>query len=192
MPSIIKPMMTEISLNVLDVSENSTRAGASLVTIQVTADKAQDRLTIIIEDNGCGMSPEQVLRVTDPFYTTRTTRKVGLGIPFFKQAAESTGGSFLIESEEGRGTRVTAVFGLSHIDRMPLGDMCATIHNLIVYHPDTDFCYTYTYNEASFTLDTREMREILGGVPLNTPEVSDYIMEYLRENQQETDGGCLI
>lgn len=87
---------------------------------------------------------------------------------------------------------MTAVFGLSHIDRMPLGDMNATIHNLIVYHPDTDFLYTYTYNDASFTLDTREMREILGGIPLNTPEVSAYIMEYLKENQQETDGGALI
>lgn len=185
-------MMTEISLNVLDVSENSTRAGASLVTIEVTADTAADRLTIVIADDGCGMTSEQVEHVTDPFFTTRTTRKVGLGIPFFKYAAESTGGSFHIESEPGRGTTVTAVFGLSHIDRMPLGDMNATIHNLIVYHPDTDFCYTYRYNEASFTLDTRQMREILGGIPLNAPEVSDYIMEYLRENQNETDGGAQI
>ena len=201
-------MMTEISLNVLDVSENSTRAGASLVTILVTADTSADKLTIVIADNGCGMTPEQAAHVTDPFFTTRTTRKVGLGIPFFKYAAESTGGSFPIESgrrvmdrlshtieiesEPGRGTTVTAVFGLSHIDRMPLGNMNATIHNLIVYHPDTDFLYTYTYNDASFTLDTREMREILGGIPLNTPEVSAYIMEYLKENQQETDGGALI
>ena len=185
-------MMTEISLNVLDVSENSTRAGASLVTIEVKADTAADRLTIVIADDGCGMTSEQVEHVTDPFFTTRTTRKVGLGIPFFKYAAESTGGSFHIESEPGRGTTVTAVFGLSHIDRMPLGNMNATIHNLIVYHTDAAFCYTYRYNEASFTLDTRQMREILGGIPLNAPEVSDYIMEYLRENQNETDGGAQI
>ena len=84
------------------------------------------------------------------------------------------------------------MFGLSHIDRMPLGDMNATIHNLIVYHPDTDFCYTYTFNDASFTLDTREMREILDGVPLDAPEVSQYIMEYLKENQQETDKGAIL
>ena len=184
--------MTEISLNVLDVSENSTRAGASLVTIQVTADTDADKLTIVIKDDGCGMTAEQVEHVTDPFFTTRTTRKVGLGIPFFKYAAESTGGSFRIESQPGVGTTVTAVFGLSHIDRMPLGDMNATIHNLIVYHPDTDFCYTYTYNGASFTLDTREMREILGGIALNTPEISEYIMEYLKENQKETDGGAQL
>ena len=171
-------MLPEISLNVLDVSENSTRAGATLVEIRVAASQADDTLTIVIADNGCGMTPEQVSRVTDPFFTTRTTRKVGLGIPFFKYAAESTGGS--------------AVFGLSHIDRMPLGDMNATIHNLIVYHPDTDFCYTYTFNGASFTLDTREMREILDGIPLDSPEVSQYIMEYLKENQQEIDKGAIL
>ena len=108
-------MMTEISLNVLDVSENSTRAGASLVTILVTADTVHDKLTIVIADDGCGMTEEQVAHVTDPFFTTRTTRKVGLGIPFFKYAAESTGGSFHIESEPGKGTTVTAVFGLSLI-----------------------------------------------------------------------------
>ena len=176
----------------MDVSENSTRAGASLVEIRVTVDEARDRPAIVIADDGCGMTPEQVSHVTDPFFTTRTTRKVGLGIPFFKFAAESTGGSFSIQSEPGKGTTVTAVFGLSHIDRMPLGDMNATIHNLIVYHPDTDFCYTYTFNDASFTLDTREMREILDGVPLDAPEVSQYIMEYLKENQQETDKGAIL
>ncbi len=185
-------MMTEISLNVLDVAENSTRAGASLVSILVKVSQPDDTLTIVIEDNGCGMTAEQVVHVTDPFFTTRTTRKVGLGVPFFKLAAESSGGHFHIESEPGKGTTVTAVFGLSHIDRMPLGDINCTIHNLIVYHPDTDFHYTYQVNDASFTLDTREMREILGGIPLNTPEVSSYILEYLTENKQETDHGAEI
>ena len=185
-------MLPEISLNVLDVSENSTRAGATLVEIRVAASQADDTLTIVIADNGCGMTPEQVSRVTDPFFTTRTTRKVGLGIPCFKYAAESTGGSFRIESEPGKGTTVTAVFGLSHIDRMPLGDMNATIHNLIVYHPDTDFCYTYEYDGKSFTLDTREFREILGDIPLNSPEVSSYISDYLTENKLETDGGASL
>ena len=159
-------MMTEISLNVLDVAENSTRAGASLVTIEVNVSHADDTLTVII--------------------------KVGLGVPFFKLAAESSGGHFHIESEPGVGTTVTAFFGLSHIDRMPLGDISSTIHNLIVYHPDTDFIYIYRYDGASFTLDTREMREILGGIPLDTPEVSSYILEYLTENKQETDHGAVI
>lgn len=184
-------MMTEISLNVLDVAENSTRAKASLVEITVDADMEADRLTVIIADNGCGMTEEQVAQVTDPFYTSRTTRKVGLGVPFFKYAAESTGGSFSIESQVGVGTTVKAVFVLSHIDRMPLGDITSTIHTLVVYHPDTDFLYTYRYNGRSFSLDTREFRQILEGVPFDTPEISEYIKEYLTENKLETDGGAV-
>lgn len=179
-------------MNVMDVAQNSISAEADLIRLTVEEDTAADRLTIRLEDNGCGMTPEQVSHVTDPFFTTRTTRKVGLGVPFFKLAAESTGGHFHIESEPGKGTSVTAVFGLSHIDRMPLGDITSTIHNLIIYHPDTDFIYTYQYDDSSFTLDTRQMREILDGIPLNAPEVSDYILEYLTENKQETDGGAII
>lgn len=184
-------MMPEISLNILDVAENSTRAGASLVEITVDADPEADRLTVTIADNGCGMTEEQVARVTDPFFTSRTTRKVGLGVPFFKYAAESTGGTFTITSQTGIGTTVIAVFVLSHIDRMPLGDITSTIHTLIVYHPETDFLYRYVYNGASFTLDTREFREVLGDVPFDTPEISEYIREYLAENKQETDGGVI-
>lgn len=184
-------MMTEISLNVLDVAENSTRAGATLVQITVDASQDKDRLVIIIEDDGCGMTPEQVSKVTDPFYTSRTTRKVGLGVPFFKYAAESTGGSFQILSTPGEGTTVTAEFTLSHIDRMPLGDMTATIHNLVIYHPETDFLYRYCYNGRSFTMDTREFRQVLGDIPFDTPEISEYIKEYLTENKLETDGGAV-
>ncbi len=184
-------MMPEISLNILDVAENSTRAGASLVEITVDADMETDRLTVIIKDNGCGMTKEQVDRVTDPFFTSRTTRKVGLGIPFFKYAAESTGGSFTIQSQPGVGTTVTAGFVLSHIDRMPLGDITSTIHTLVVFHPESQFLYRYCYNGASFTLDTREFKQILGDVPFNTPAVSDYIREYLTENKLETDGGAI-
>ena len=181
-------MMTEISLNILDVAENSTKAGAALVTITVDADFEADQLTVSIEDNGCGMTPEQVERVTDPFFTSRTTRKVGLGVPFFKYAAESTGGSFQIESTIGVGTTVTATFTLSHIDRMPLGDINSTIHTLVVYHPDTDFVYQYRYNGKSFTMDTREFKEILGSISFDTPEISAYILEFLNENKLETDG----
>ena len=184
--------MTEISLNILDVAENSTRAQASLVTIEVTADFPGDRLTVIIDDDGCGMTPEQVEQVTDPFFTSRTTRKVGLGVPFFKLAAESTGGSFSIDSEVGKGTVVTAVFGLSHIDRMPLGDISSTVHTLVVYHPETDFVYTYQVDDRSFVLDTREFKEILGEVPFSEPEVSQYILDYLTENKSEVDQGAVI
>ena len=178
-------------MNVLDVAENSTRAKASLVQIAVEADTVRDRLTITIADDGCGMTPEQVAQVTDPFYTSRTTRKVGLGVPFFKYAAESTGGSFTIDSKVGTGTTVTAVFTLSHIDRMPLGDITSTIHTLVVYHPETEFLYRYRYNDRSFELDTRQFREILGGVPFDTPEISEYIKDYLSENKLDTDGGAV-
>ncbi len=185
-------MMPEISLNVLDVAENSIRAEAKLVQILVTVDPDRDQLTIQIIDDGKGMTEEQVAKVTDPFFTTRTTRKVGLGIPFFKLAAEAAGGSFQIKSVPGDGTEVTAVFGLSNIDRMPLGDISSTIHTLIVYNPQTDFYYRYSYGSSAFELDTRQIKEILGGVPLDTPEVSAYIKEYLEENKSETDGGALI
>ena len=181
--------MPEISLNILDVAENSTRAGASLVQITVDVQPEADKLTVIIADDGCGMTPEQVRQVTDPFYTSRTTRKVGLGVPFFKFAAESTGGSFSIESEPGKGTMVTAVFTLNHIDRMPLGDMTATI--LIQGHPATDFLYVYRCGNKEFSLDTREMRAILGDVPLTAPEISSYLKDYLTENKLETDGGSV-
>ena len=135
------------------------------------------------------MTKEQVTRVIDPFYTTRTTRKVGLGVPFFKMAAEATGGSFSIESEPGVGTTVCAVFGMSHIDRMPLGDMNATIHQLIVMHPECEFLYLYRYDDRQFTLDTREFREILGDIPFDTPEVSAYLKQYLSENESEVNQG---
>lgn len=182
-------MLPEISLNILDVAQNSIRAGAVLTEISVEIDTASDRLAVVISDNGCGMTEEQVRRVTDPFFTTRTTRKIGLGIPFFKMAAENTGGSFSIESEKGKGTVVTAIFGLSHIDRMPLGDMNFTVHSLVTLNVDIDFLYKYSVDGKSFTLDTREFREILGGVPFNTPEISEYIKEYLAENEAEVNNG---
>jgi len=179
--------MTEISLNILDIAENSTSAGAGLVEIFVEIDEAENYLKTTIKDNGCGMSEEQLSHVTDPFYTTRTTRKVGLGIPFFKEAAELAGGSFRIESECGKGTTVEAVFEYSNIDRMPLGDINGTIRTLIEGHPEVDFLYTYRHNGSGYEMDTRQMREMLGDVPLNAPEVLQYISEYLSENKQETD-----
>ena len=161
--------------------------------ITVSVQPEEDTLTVVIRDDGCGMTKEQAARVQDPFFTTRTTRKVGLGVPFFKQAAESTGGSFRIDSEKGKGTTVKAVFGLSHIDRMPLGDISSTIHTLIVFNGQTDFRYTYEYGENSFALDTREMREMLGEeISFSEPEVSSFIREYLESNKAEVDGGADI
>ncbi len=182
-------MLPEISLNILDVAQNSISAGALLTEISVAIDKSQDKLTVIINDNGCGMNEEQVKSVIDPFYTTRKTRKIGLGVPFFKMAAENTGGSFEITSKVGKGTKVTAVFGLSHIDRMPLGEMTFTVHSLITLNPDIDFLYSYSVNGNGYSLDTREFRQILGNAPLNSTEVSDFIKQYLDENTAEVNCG---
>ena len=148
--------MQEISLNILDLAQNSISAKATLIEISVSEKPDDDTLTVTITDNGCGMSQQQLKAVTDPFYTTRTTRKVGLGVPFFKMAAEMSGGSFGIDSKIGAGTCVRGVFGLSNIDRMPLGDINGTIAALIYCNPEIDFVYTRARGDKSFTLDTRE------------------------------------
>lgn len=184
--------MTELSLHILDIAQNSLKAGCTLTEIEIKADTKANSLVIRVSDNGCGMSKEQLARVTDPFFTTRTTRKVGLGISLFKLAAEQTGGSLTIQSTQGIGTTLTAVFVLSSIDRMPLGDIGSTVFTLITCNPDLDFLFTYTVDDRSFTLDTREMRVILQGVPFTAPEVMVYIKETLAENKQETDAGILL
>lgn len=178
-------MMQELSLNILDIAQNSIKAGAALITISVEEDTALDNMVITVADDGCGMTQEQVRRVIDPFYTTRTTRKVGLGVSFFKLAAELTGGSLTVDSAPGKGTTVTAVFILSSIDRMPLGDMAATMTALIQCNPDIDFVYTRRINSRSMTADTREFRAVLEGVPLDSPEVLTFIGEYINENTAE-------
>lgn len=177
--------MQEISLNILDLAQNSISAGADLVEISVDESPDDDTLTVTIKDNGRGMSPEQLKAVTDPFYTTRTTRKVGLGVPFFKMAAEMSGGNFSIVSKKGEGTCVRGVFGLSNIDRMPLGDINGTIAMLIYCNPLLDFVYNRSRSAKSFTLDTREVRSVLGGVALNTNEVTVWLKDFLCENENE-------
>ncbi len=182
--------MRELSLNVMDVAQNSVRAEASVVRITVTESDKDDRLTIEIADNGCGMTQEQVQQVIDPFFTTRTTRKVGLGVPLFKLSAEQTGGSFDIQSEKGVGTTTTASYVKSHVDMTPLGDINSTVKILIQCNPDIDFVYTNTTDNGSFTLDTRELREVLGDVSLDTPDVLEWIADYLEENTKSIYGGA--
>ena len=172
-------------MNVLDVAQNSVAAGAKLVQITLEADQARGILSLVIEDDGRGMTPEAAQRAVDPFYTTRTTRKVGLGLPFLKMAAEMTGGGLSIQSQPGCGTRVCAQFGLHHIDRAPIGDMASTIAGLIQCSPDIDFVFTLTGPGGRFCADTREMRDILGGVSLAEPEVALWLREYLAENIRE-------
>lgn len=182
-------MMQELSMNILDVAENSVRAGASLIEITIDEQPERDLLTVLIADNGCGMTAEQVKNVTDPFFTTRTTRKVGLGVPFFKMAAEITGGSFDIRSEMGKGTTVTAKFVRSSIDRMPLGDINETMVSLIRCNAETDFLYTRRFGNEEIVLDTRAFRKELGGIPLGEPKVANFIEAFLQENTAELLAG---
>ena len=168
-------------MNVLDVAENSMRAQAKNVTIKVIEDSAADKLSILIEDDGCGMSEEQVAQVTDPFFTTRTTRKVGLGVPLFKMAAEMSGGDFSITSKPGVGTKTCATFGLTNIDRMPLGDMASTMQLLICSHEDVNVMYTHIVDGREFFVSTDQLKEVLDGVSLDTPEIRIFVGEYLRE-----------
>ncbi len=176
--------MKELSLNILDITENSVKAKATLTEITVL--EKDNTLTLTIKDDGTGM-PEEILKgVTDPFYTTRTTRKVGLGLPLLKMAAEQTGGNITIESSQGEihGTTVNALFYTDHIDCTPLGDVISTIVTLIQGHPETDFLFKHIKEEQEVKLDTRELRQVLGDVPLNEYEVIKWISEYLREQYE--------
>lgn len=176
--------MKELSLNILDITENSVKAAATLTEILI--DEQDDLFVLTVKDNGCGMSEETLRSVTDPFYTTRTTRKVGLGIPLLKMAAEQTGGGLQIKSKqkdqgEDHGTELVATFYKNHIDFTPLGDIISTMQTLIQGHPDVDFIFIHDKNSGRVSMDTREMREVLGDVPLNSYEVIEWLGDYLGE-----------
>lgn len=179
--------MKELSLNILDIAKNSVTAGASLIEITVAETAA--RLTISVRDNGCGMTKEFVARVTDPFTTTRTTRKVGLGIPLLQMEARMAGGDLTIESEVGKGTTTTAWFDPGNIDMPPLGDLVSSIVTLIQGSPDIDFLFTHSVGEEGYTLDTREIREIMGDISLAEPEVLGWLAGFLTENESTLSEG---
>ncbi len=177
--------MRELSLHILDIMQNSVVAGAKLIELTLIEDTAEDVLKFTIKDDGKGMPPEMVKAVIDPFTTSRSTRKVGLGIPLLKLAAENTGGGIELTSEEGVGTVISATFGYSHIDRQPLGDMAETVLGTVTSYEDIDFLYTHAVNGKEFVFDTRQVREILGGVSFKTPEVTLWLSEFLKENEAE-------
>lgn len=183
--------MKELSLNILDISMNSVKARADTVSITLT--ETDETLEVKIRDNGCGMKKELLENVTDPFTTTRTTRKVGLGIPFFKMEAEQTGGSLTVtsrhESEfpESHGTVTTALFYKKHIDFTPLGDVISTVVTLIQGSPEIRWIFVHKTPQGEISLDTDELKAVLGDVPLSTPDVLVWIGESLRE--QYSDAG---
>jgi len=185
--------MQDISLHLLDIIENSVRADAKKIKIRIINDHTANNLRLIIEDNGKGMDDETMLMAQDPFYTCKENRekKVGLGIPLFKQNAELCNGSFTIKSEPGFGTVISADFELNHIDRMPLGNLKDTLLGSIVGHPEVDFSVKLINRqhgrEQSFHFDTAAIKEVLGGIPLTYPDVIEYIDQSLFEGIQNTN-----
>ena len=178
--------MKELSLNLLDIAENSVKAGATLTELLIW--EQGNKLTLIIRDDGCGMEPEFLMQVTDPFTTTRTTRKVGMGLPLLKLEAEQSGGALCLSSvsekldPEHHGTTVEALFYKDHIDFTPLGDAVSSVVTLIQGHPDTDFLFRHVTDKGTVECDTRQIREVLGAeVPLNEYEVITWIESDLRE-----------
>ena len=177
--------MRELSLNILDIAQNSISAGASLTEIVVDENTKDKTLLIGIYDNGCGMTEEQVKSVIDPFFTTRTTRKVGMGIPLFKMSCEQTGGKFTIESEKGVGTKINALYKTDSIDFTPLGDIASTIVTIVSMNSDKEFLYKRVLDDKEFIFSTIEIKKILDGVPLSEPSVMSWIEQYLNEQHNE-------
>ncbi len=179
--------MKDLSLHILDIAHNSVRAKATNVVIGIEYNHTKDELMIMVEDNGCGMTPEQVSNVTDPFFTSRTTRKVGLGIPLLKQRCEECNGSFFITSTVGKGTKLEACFQLSHIDLPEIGDFSGVFSMLCCSVLDVEWKLYWKNDDNTFSISTQEMKAELGeDIPLNTPGIEDWLREMIVENTVNT------
>jgi len=184
--------MTELSLHILDIAQNSIKAGASLVEININEDVDSNLLVIEIIDNGCGMDEEFLKDVVNPFKTTRTTRKVGLGLSLLKNACELTGGKLEIKSKLGVGTRVRAIFVYNSIDRQPIGDMASTMSTIIGGNDKIDYIYSHNYNGNEFKLSTFDLRKMLGPeIELSNIEVLGWIEGYISEQTENLYGGAI-
>jgi hypothetical protein len=181
--------MKDLSSHILDIVQNSIRAKASLIGIEIAENLNEDSLRIAISDDGTGMSTEQLKGATDPFYTSRTTRKVGLGLSLLKQNAEMTGGTFLIDSELGKGTTVIASFTHSHFDRPVMGDLAGTLLLLICDSGQIDYAFKHETQSGVFQLDTRDVKQMLEDVPLNHPEIRSFMKEIIQENLEQIQIG---
>jgi hypothetical protein len=177
--------MRTMSDHILDILQNSVRAGATLIEVIVRENKTTDIYALEIKDNGHGMTREEVQRATQPFFTTRTTRRVGLGLPLLRQNAEMTGGSLTINSEPGIGTIVTAEFGLTHIDRPAAGDLPGVFVLTVIGHAEVDFIYRHVTEAGSFEISTIELKDIFEGIPLRNSEVRYAIRELMDNNLEE-------
>lgn len=178
-------------MHLLDIIQNSVKAGATSISVILSVDKDNDRFTVVVEDNGCGMDALFLKKVMDPFTTTRTTRTVGLGIPLLKESCEITGGNLAVISTKGIGTRLEADFIISSIDRIPIGNIGETFFGLILDHPEMNYRLTLINQEKEFTLDFEDLRERLDGVPLNELSVCTWIKESIEEEKINIFGGIL-
>jgi hypothetical protein len=172
----------ELSLHILDIVENGIGAGADFICISIIEDRKTNWLRIQIKDNGRGISKEILDRVTDPFFTTRKVRKVGLGLSLFKEASNRCEGEFHISSHKGKGTEVSATFRRDHIDLAPIGDMGGTLSSLILGNAEVNFVYTHRIDDKHFELDTRRIQDELEDVPIQDPQVLKYISDHIRES----------
>jgi hypothetical protein len=171
----------ELALHILDIAENSVSAKADTIKINIVENTHTDKLSLAITDNGIGMDEEMVSAVTDPFVTSRTTRKVGLGIPLLKAAAEACNGGLTITSTKGKGTKISCWFQRSHIDRMPLGDVINTFLMLLVGYPTIHWIFRYEYNDELFEFDDEYFKNELGDLPLSEPSILRFLREHLAE-----------
>ncbi|MHA7108962.1 ATP-binding protein [Sunxiuqinia elliptica] len=177
--------MNELALHLLDIAQNSIRANAQLISILIKEAPNEDQLIFKVDDDGHGMTSEQLEKATNPFYTTQTTRKVGLGLPLLKYNAELTGGSFMLHSETNKGTHLQATFGFHHIDRPFLGDIAGTLLILASNEKQSELIYTHQSPKGEFLFDTREIKQELDGIPLTTPEVRKFLMEMIQGNLEQ-------
>lgn len=177
--------MRELSLHLLDIAENSIAAGAKNIVIRVLEDTKADILSLAVQDDGKGMDEDTAQKVIDPFVTSRTTRKVGLGIPLLKEAAEACNGSLKIHSEVGRGTVIEVVFQRSHIDRMPLGDLGNTILILLIGNPLIHWAFSYTVDDRVFAFDDELVKKELGDFPITEPSIIAFLRKTLIEGIQK-------
>lgn len=185
--------MDEISLHVLDIIQNSIKAGTKKITLIIKYDENSSLLTIIISDNGCGMDQSYAEKVCDPFITSRTTRKVGMGLSLFKASAEGSGGNFKIQSKKGIGTEVTAIFNYKNIDCPPLGKMTETFITQVICNKDIDFIYKFITNKGEMDFDTREVKKVLGNeVELDNPDVINWMRNSIESELNDIDGGSLL
>ncbi len=177
--------MRELALHLLDIAENSVAAGARNIEIVALADTHKDRLYLSVADDGFGMTAEMAAKVTDPFVTSRTTRKVGLGIPLLKAAAEACDGWLIIQSAPGKGTQIKVEFCNSHIDRMPLGDLPSTWLALLVSYPAIHWMFKYGIDNDCYDFDDQAIKDTLGDISLTEPDILAFLRNTLQEGFHE-------